>query len=87
MGEAGVVDAGAPGLGVLGQVAELIGPQHHPAGRLPFARNDLEHRGLAGAVAAHETDLVAGAELERGTLEGDPAADLDSEVPHLKHGP
>ena len=87
MGEAGVVDARAPGLRVLGQVAELVGAQHDPAGRRRLARDDLEHRGLAGAVAADEPDLVAGAQLERGTLEGDPAADLDSEVADLQARP
>ncbi len=85
MGKGGVVDARAARLGVLGEVAELVGAQHHAPGGGAFTRDDLEHRRLAGAVATDQADLVAVAQLERGTLEGDPAPDLDSEVADLQH--
>ncbi len=85
VGETGVVHPRAPGLGVLGQVAEGVGTEHHTAGGFAFSGDDLEHRGLAGAVAPDQSHLVAGAQLEGGTLEGDPAPDLDSEVADLQH--
>ena len=52
-------------------------------------RGAAEHRqqaGLAGAVAADEADLVAGADREAGALDEQAPADLDGEPTYLQHG-
>ena len=62
--EAGGVDAGPARMGVLREVADAGGMRHHPGRGGGLARDDLEHRGLAGAVAADEPDGVAGVQAE-----------------------
>ena len=79
----GVVDAVEPR--VLGQVAEAAGAVHDAGvGRLGAAQH-LEQAGLAGAVAADQADLVAGADREAGALEDDGATHLDGELADLQH--
>ena len=71
---------------VLRQVAERALPRTTAPAAASFSpAEDLEQAGLAGAVAAHQPDLVAGAHGEAGRRE-EPAADLDGEVSGLKHG-
>ena len=70
---------------ILRQVAEPAGVVHDAAGRHARAGQDLEQGGLAGAVAADEADLVAGAHRERHAVEEDRPACFDPEVPGLEH--
>ena len=71
--------------GVLRQVAEAAGVVHDPVGRRAGAAQHLEQRGLAGAVAPDQPDLVAGADRERHAVEQDRPTCLDAEVPGLEH--
>ena len=80
----GVVDAVEPG--VLRQVAEPAAAVHDPGVRVGRAAEHLQQAGLAGAVAADQADLVAGAHREAGAFEDDVAAHLDRELPDLQHG-
>ena len=66
-----------PPLGdLLGQVADgqVLGPVHLAAVGLGRAEDDLEQRGLAGAVPAHERDPPPGRSLERDVPEQHPRA-------------
>ena len=56
-----------------------------PANGSAGAAQHLEQAGLAGAVAADQADLVAGADREAGALEDDGAAHLDGELADLQH--
>ena len=81
----GVVDAVEAR--VLGQVAEAAGAVDDAGvGRLGAAQH-LEQARLAGAVAADQPDLVAGADREAGSLEDDGTTHLDGELADLQHGP
>ena len=70
--------------GVLRQVAGVAG-RWHP-GLVGQAPQHLEQRGLAGAVAAHEADLVTGAQGEGGALDDEGAADLHRGPADRQHG-
>ena len=70
---------------VLRQVAEAAGVVHDAAGRRAGAGQHLEQGGLAGAVAADQADLVAGAHGERHAVEEGRPTCLDAEVPGLEH--
>ena len=59
VGQAGGVDAGTARSGVLGEVADGGRVRHDPRGCGRFAGNHLEHRRLAGTVAADEPDGVS----------------------------
>src|SRR5207237_3145064 len=72
---------------VLVEVAE--GTLAHDAAR-SRGRLTAEHAqqaGLARPVAPDQSGLVAGRDGERGVLEGQPTADLDTETSHLEHPP
>ena len=78
--------------GTLGYVPQNPRPRSEAAGAVHDARRGvggaaqhLQQAGLAGAVAADEADLVAGADREAGTLEHEGAADLDGELTDLQH--
>src|SRR3546814_10051818 len=71
----GLVDAVE--LRVLGQVAEPAAAVDYAGEGRVGATEHLEQAGLAGAVAAHEADLVAGADSEADPVEDDGAADFD----------
>ena len=72
--------------GVLGQVAEAALAQRR-CRRRPGASppSTLQQAGLAGAVAADQPDLVAGADGERRLDEREAPADLDAELADLEH--
>ena len=59
---------------VLRQVADRAADCDLPGRGLALARQHPGQRGLAGAVAADEADLVARGDLERGTLQQQPRA-------------
>ena len=88
---AGVEDAGArrvvrvAGARVLRQVADLAGARDGAAARLPLPRERLGERGLAGAVAADEPDLVALVDPEGDVLHEHARADPDLEVVDGQH--
>ena len=82
-GRGGVVDAVEPR--VLGQVAEAAGAVDDPGEGHLRAAQHLEQARLAGAVAADQADLVAGADREAGPLEDDGATHLDGELTDLQH--
>ncbi len=88
---AGVEDAlpggvlGVAGTGVLRQVADLAGAVDLAAGGLRLPREGLGHRGLARAVPADETDLVALLDAEGHVLHEEAGPDADLEFVHGKH--
>ena len=79
----GVVDAVEPR--VLREVPEAAAAVHDAGVRVRGAAEHLQQARLAGAVAADQPDLVAGADREAGAVEDDVAADLDRELPDLQH--
>ena len=82
-GRGRLVDAVEPR--VLRQVAEAAAAVHDAGVRVGGAAEHLQQAGLAGAVAADQPDLVAGADREAGAVEDDVAADLHRELSHLQH--
>jgi hypothetical protein len=75
-----VVVVGGPVLPrVLSQVTHGASTHDRPRERLGLAGQDAEQRRLAGAVAAHDADLVACSDREREPLQDRPAGDLDGE--------
>ena len=64
---------------VLREVADLAGGGDRPCGGLALTGEHLGERGLAGAVAAHQPDPVAGGDPERRAVEQEPgpSAQLD----------
>ncbi len=89
---AGVEDArtrqvlGVAGARVLREVADLAGAVDAAAGGLALSREDLGERGLAGAVAADEADLVPRAHPERDVLHEDAGADAQLQLVYSEHG-
>ena len=73
------------GAGILVEVAERAGDGHGPGVRWVLAAQDPDQARLAGAVAAHEADLVAGAHGEARLDQREASTDLDGEVPGLEH--
>ncbi len=65
---------------VLGQVADLAGGLHRPGRGHGLACEDLGESGLAGAVATHQPDLVAGGDPEADVLHEEPRAGTDFEL-------
>ena len=57
-------------LRILRQVTDLADALDRPGIRLAFTGQDAQRRGLAGSVAADQTDPVARLDPQRGTLEG-----------------
>ncbi len=72
---------------ILRQVAEGGRAQHGAAVGGLDAGDDLEQRGLAGAVDADEAGLLAGAERERDVVEHEPGPVRQRDVRNLQHGP
>src|SRR5271157_291114 len=66
--------ASASRAGILEQRLLAI-DQDHAAGRRLHARDDLDHRGLAGAVVADQRDDLAGVDVEAEILDRDHAAE------------
>ena len=56
-----------------------------PPAECSFATESLEQSGLAGTVAADQTDLVAGTNSERRLLERCLSANLDGQIGYLEH--
>ncbi len=71
---------GIAGAGVLRQVADRAGGVHGTGRRLAFAGEDLGEGGLAGAVAADESDLVARSDTEADVLHQQPRPGTHLEV-------
>ena len=71
---------GVAGAGVLRQVADTAGPGDGAAGGKCLAGQDLGERGLAGAVAADQADLVAGGDPERHVVHEQAGARADLEL-------
>ena len=82
-----VVSSGtASRTGVLGEVPGGAATADDPG---PGRRGAAEHpqeRGLPGAVATHQADLVARSHLQGGTVDDPLAPDLDHQVLHGQHG-
>jgi hypothetical protein len=66
--------------GVLAQVAHRPATKHRAARGLVLTGEHLHRAGLAGAVAPHDADLVARAQVEREPVDDDLAPHLDDEV-------
>ena len=80
------VERGLRGIGgvrVLRQVAELAGDAHLAGGGQHVAGDHAGQRGLAGAVAAHQTDLVSLGHMEVGGVKQRARADLNFKSLHL----
>ncbi len=71
---------------VLRQVAQAAVEADRAARSLVGAPDDLEHGGLAGAVAAHQADLLTGAHGEAHAVDEGHATHIDPKVRHLQHG-
>ena len=85
--ERGAVEPGAARRRILRQVADRArAGSTTPAAAGVSPDEHLQQRGLADAVAADETDLVAGAQRERGAGQREPATDFDGEIADLEHG-
>ncbi len=65
------------GTRVLGEKAQVVGPEHHPGRSGRLTGEHLQETGLAGAVATDEADLVARAQAEGRLEQGGPSTDLD----------
>ena len=87
VGQAGGVVGDRVELRVLRQVAEGAGVVHDARVGRGGAAEDPQQGGLAGAVAADEADLVAGADGEAGVLHEETAAHFDREPADLQHPP
>ena len=80
------VERGLRGIGgvrVLRQVAELAGDAHLAGGGQHVAGDHAGQRCLAGAVAAHQTDLVSLGHMEVGGVKQRARADLNFKSLHL----
>src|SRR5205085_1864513 len=55
------------------------------ARRLDLAAHELQERGLAGAVGAHDADAIAAHHGEREVIDERAAADRERHVVHLEH--
>ena len=64
-------------------VAELAGDAHLAGGGQHVAGDHAGQRGLAGAVAAHQTDLVSLGHMEVGGVKQRARADLNFKSLHL----
>ncbi len=86
--EPAIVVLGAVLPRVLTEVAHRSSTGHGAGGRRDLSREHPERRGLAGAVAPDDPDLVAVAEIDAESLDDDAAANLDGEVASLErdHG-
>ena len=71
--------------GVLGQEAQLPLDGHRAVVGGRLAAEDLEQAGLAGPVAAHQPDLVTGADGEGRPFQCEASPDLDAQLAGLKH--
>ena len=83
--ECGPVEAGTLGRRVLREVPDLARARDHTVRGGRLAREHLQERCLPHAVAAHQADLVAGAQRERGAGQRVPATHFDGEIAHLEH--
>ena len=70
---------------ILRQIAEFTGPVDATGGREKVSGEHLGQRGLAGAVATHQTDLVAVADAERDVRHEHAGAHADLEIVHGEH--
>ncbi len=70
---------------VLWEVAQAALPVDDASRRGCGTAEHAEQAGLAGTVAAHEADLVAGAHGERGAFEHEAPTDLHGELAGLQH--
>ncbi len=82
VGEACGAQVDVVAAGILGQVAGRLGQAHRAGLRRGRSAERPEQRRLAGAVAAHQADLVAGADVEGDLLDDALVVDLDREVAH-----
>ncbi len=73
---------------VLAEVAHRPPADNRATCRRDLAREHPERRGLAGAVAPDDADLVAVPQIDAEPLDDDAAADLDGELSSLErdHG-
>jgi len=76
---------GIAGARILRQVADLARPGDPALGGEHVAGEHLRERGLAGAVAADESDLVARGDPERDVRHEHACSDTDLEVMHGEH--
>jgi hypothetical protein len=76
---------GVTGTRVLGQIPELTRLRNLAAGGQHVAGEHLGERGLAGAVASDQPDLVAVGDAERHVLHQEACAHADLKVVHGKH--
>jgi hypothetical protein len=86
--EPAIVVLGAVLPRILAEVAHRPSTGHGTGGRRDLAREHPERRGLAGAVAPDDPDLVAVSKIDAESLDDDVAADLDGELASLErdHG-
>ncbi len=82
----------ARGFYLYGQPARVLGEEPEPAGhfgtaggRRQFTAKYLEQAGFAGTVAAHQADLVTGAQAERRTRQHGAPAYLHAQFVGLEH--
>jgi hypothetical protein len=57
-----------------------------PLARLPHARDQIQQCALAGAVAPHERDELAGPHVEADITQDAPAAGMPSRIGDAQHG-
>ena len=86
VGEDGGVVGDGVAAGVLREVAGERRALDEPGPRPVGAAEHPQERGLAGAVAAHQADLLARAHLQRRTVDDPLSADLDHQATNGQHG-
>ena len=86
--ESAIVVLGAMLPRILTEVADRTPPDHRAGGRRDLAGEHPERRGLPGAVAPDDADLVADSQVDAEPLDDDAPADLDGELARLErdHG-
>jgi len=86
--EPAIVVLGAVLPRILAEVTHRASADHGAGRRRDLAREHPERRGLAGAVAPDDTDLVAIPKIDAESLDDDAAANLDGKLASLErdHG-
>ena len=85
VGQTGGLNLSRQAAGVLGQEAERSAYPGAAARRRELPAQDPQQGRLAGAVAADQSDLVAGAHREGRLHEGEAPADFHAQVAGLEH--
>ena len=72
--------------GILRHVTQAAAAEHHSAGGLDIAGEDLQEACLTGAVAADEADFVPVAQQKAAVLDDGAGCDFHGEIVCLEHG-